>query len=183
MPNLWQDLRYAMRQLRKSPGFTAVAIITLALGIGATTAIFTLVYDVMLHPLPFAQANRLVIMEERAAEWSNIYPTMPVNANHFSFWLQHNRSFDSMALLEQGSVPLGSQGRPSQVGIVGATPGIFSVLRIQPQLGRPFNVSEAQPGNEHVAILMYDLWREEFNGDPGIVGKTIQLNGFLASSA
>jgi len=153
-------------------------VLTLALGIGATTAIFTLVYDVMLRPLPFAQPDRLVTMEEIAAEWSNIYPTLPVSANHFTFWQQHNRSFDSMAVMQQGSAPLGVEGRPSQVGVLSATPGIFSVLRVQPQLGRAFTQSEAQPGNEHVAILMHDVWREQFGGDPGIVGKTIRLSGF-----
>lgn len=177
--NLCQDLRYAIRQLGRSPGFTVVAVLTLALGIGATTAIFTLVYDVMLRPLPFAQADRLVNLEEIAAEWSNIYPTLPVSANHFTFWQQHNRSFDSMAVMQQGSAPLGSEeGHPTQVGVLAATPGIFSVLQVQPQLGRAFTVSEAQQGNERVAILMYDLWREQFAGDAGIVGKTIRLSGF-----
>lgn len=178
MGNLWQDLRYAVRVLAKNRGFTAVTGFTLALGIGATTAIFTLVYDVMLRPLPYPQPDRLVTMEEIAAEWSNIYPTMPVNANHFTFWQQHNRSFDSMAVMGESSVPLGAEGRPSQVDVLSATPGIFSVLRIQPQLGRSFTVSEAQTGNEHVAVLMHDLWREHFGGDPGILGKTIRLNGF-----
>ncbi len=178
MLSLWQDLRYAVRMLRRSPGFTAVAVLTLALGIGATTAIFTLVYDVMLRPLPFTQPQRLVTVEEVAAEWSNIYPTLPVSANHFTFWQQHNRSFDSMAVMEQGSAPLGSEGRPSQVGVLSATPGILSVLRVQPQMGRSFTASEGQRGNEHVAVLMYDLWREQFGGDPGILGKSIRLNGF-----
>ena len=82
----WRDFRYAIRQLLRSPGFSVVAVMTLALGIGATTAIFTLVYDVMLRPLPFPRPERLVNMEEIAAEWSNIYPTLPVSANHFSFW-------------------------------------------------------------------------------------------------
>ena len=82
---LSQDIRYAARQLLRSPGFTAVAVMTLTLGIGATTAIFTLVYDVMLRPLPFTYPDRLVTVEEKVAEWSNIYPTLPVSANHFYF--------------------------------------------------------------------------------------------------
>ena len=178
MNTLLNDLRYALRQLRKSPGFTITAVLTLALGIGATTAIFTLVYDVMLRPLPYAQADHLVNIKEIAAEWSNVYPTLPVSANHFTFWQQHNRSFDAMAIMQQGSAPLGSEGRPSQVGVLSATPGIFSVLQVQPQLGRAFTTDEAQPGHDHVAVLMYDLWREQFGSDRNILGKTVRLNGF-----
>ncbi len=178
MNSLLNDLRSALRHLRRSPGFTLTAVLTLALGIGATTAIFTLVYDVMLRPLPFAQADRLVNIQEIAAEWTNVYPTLPVSANHFTYWQQYNRSFDSMAVMQQGSVPLGSEGRPLQVGVLSATPGIFSVLQVQPQLGRAFSVSEAQPGHDHVAVLMYDLWREQFGADRNILGKTVRLNGF-----
>ncbi len=174
----FNDIRCALRQLRRAPGFTLIVVLTLALGIGATTAIFTLVYDVMLRPLPFAQADRLVKVEEIAAEWSNIYPTLPVSANHFSFWQQHSRSFDAMAVMRQGSAPLGSEGRPSQVGVLSSTPGIFSVLQVQPSLGRAFTESEAQPGKERVVVLMNDLWREQFGSDPHILGKTIRLNGF-----
>jgi predicted permease len=173
-----RDFRYALRQLAKSPGFTVVAALTLALGIGATTAIFTLVYDVMLRPLPFAQPDRLVDLEEISAEWSNIYPTLPVSANHFTFWQKHNRSFDSMAVMQQETAPLGAEGRPMQVGVLSATPGIFPVLQVQPQFGRPFTDNEARPGNEHVAVLMHDLWRTQFGSDPGIIGKTIRLSGF-----
>jgi len=178
MNPLVNDLRFALRQLRKAPGFALTAILTLALGIGATTAIFTLVYDVMLRPLPFAQPDRLVTMKEITAEWSNIYPTLPVNADHFTLWQLHNRTFDSMAVMRQGSAPLGLEGRPLQVGVLETTPGIFSVLRVQPDLGRAFAASEAQSGQDHVAVLMYDLWRTQFGGDPAIVGKTIRLNGF-----
>lgn len=175
---LLQDLGYALRQLRRSPGFSIVAMMTLALGIGATTAIFTLVYDVMLRPLPFVQPDRLVTLEEKVAEWSNLYPTLPVSANHFTFWQQHNRSFDAMAIMEQGSVPLGASGRPLQVEVLLATPGIFSVLQVQPNLGRVFTVDEAQKGRDHVAILTYDLWRQQFGGEPDVLGKTISLDGF-----
>ena len=124
-----------MRQLWRSPGFSIVAMLTLALGIGATTAIFTLVYDVMLRPLPFAQPGRIVTIKEKVAEWSDLYPTLPVSANHFTFWEQHNRSFDSMAVMQQGSVPLGANGRPLQVEALWTTPGIFSVLQVQPNWG------------------------------------------------
>jgi len=174
---LSQDIRYALRQLLRSPGFTAVAVSTLALGIGATTAIFTLVYDVMLRPLPFKQADQLVTLEEKVAEWSNIYPTLPVSANHFTFWQRHSHSFDSMTLLQQYPVPLGGGDRPQQVEVMWATPGIFSVLQVQPSLGRAYTVSEGQKGNEHVAVLMYDLWHQHFNADPGVLGKTIRLDG------
>jgi len=173
-----QDVRHAIRQLLRAPGFSIVAVATLALGIGTTTAIFTIVYDVMLRPLPFAQPDRLVTVEEKVAEWSNIYPVLPVSANHFTFWQRHNRSIDSMALMEQSSVPLGSGSEPTKVGVLSATPGIFSVLRIQPQIGRVFTESEAQSGQDRVAILMYDLWREQFSSDPAIVGKTIRLDGY-----
>jgi predicted permease len=175
--HLSQDIRYAVRQLLRSPGFTVVAVMTLALGIGATTAIFTLVYDVMLRPLPFTRADRLVTVEEKVAEWSNIYPTLPASANHFTFWQHHSRSFDSMALMRQFPVPVGTNDHPNQVGVLWATPGIFSVLQVQPWIGRAFTVSEGQEGSEHVAVLMYDLWRQDFSGDPGVLGKTIQLDG------
>lgn len=175
---LLQDARYALRQLWRSPGFSIVAMLTLALGIGATTAIFTLVYDVMLRPLPFPQPDRLVTLEEKVVEWSNVYPTLPVSANHFVFWQQHNRNFDSIALLGQATLPLGGSGRPLQVEALMATPGIFSVLQVQPAQGRGFTVEEAQPGQGHVAVLTYDLWRKQFDGDSNILGKTILLDGF-----
>lgn len=172
------DARYAVRQLWRSPGFSIVAVMTLALGIGATTAIFTLVYDVMLRPLPFPHPDRLVTLEEKVAEWSNIYPTLPVSANHFMIWQQNNRSFDAMAIMQQGTTPLGGGARPVQVMALSATPGIFSVLQVQPAQGRGFTAAEAQRGHDHVAVLTYDLWRGQFNGDPDILGKTISLNGF-----
>ena len=175
---LLQDVRYAFRQLWRSPGFSVVAMMTLALGIGATTAIFTLVYDVMLRPLPFTQADRLVTIEEKVAEWSSLAPTLPVSANHFTFWQKHNRSFDSMAIMEQASAPLGASGHPIQVQMLLTTPGIFSVLQVSLQLGHPFTDSEVQQGHDHIAVLTYDLWREQFASDPEVLGKTFSLSGF-----
>ena len=162
MQALVDDLRYAVRQLRKSPGFTITAVLTLALGIGATTAIFTLVYDVLLKPLPYSHPEQLVVMEEQVAEFKDIYPTLPMNANHLTFWQQHNRSFQAMAVMQEDALPLGIGGRPLQVGVLNATPGIFSVLDVAPSLGRAFSPQEAQPGHEHVAVLMDSLWRTQF---------------------
>jgi hypothetical protein len=178
MRTLLDDLRYAVRQLRKSPGFAITAVLTLALGIGATTAIFTLVYDVLLKPLPYSRADQLVVMEEQVAEFRDIYPTLPMNANHFTSWQRHSHSFQAMALMEEVSLPLGVGGHPLQIGVLNATPGIFSVLEFAPMLGRAFSPEEAQPGHEHVVVLMDNLWRHQFQSDPGILGKAITVNGF-----
>lgn len=175
---MWNDLKFALRQLRKAPAFTLTAVLTLALGIGATTAIFTLVYDVMLRPLPFAHADRIVTVQEKVAEWSTMYPTLPISANHFTFWEQHSQSFAAMAAMREYSLPLGAQGRPLQVEIVTATPGIFNVLDVQPWLGRAFTKEEAQPGHDRVMVLTWDLWREQFGSDKGIVGRTVTLDGY-----
>jgi predicted permease len=175
---VFADLRQALRQLRKSPGFAATAVLTLALGIGATAAIFTLVYDAMLRPLPLAHPDRLVTVQEKVAEWADLYPTLPVSANHFTFWQEHSRSFAAMAVMSEYPLPLGGSGRPLEVDVLNATPGIFSVLEVQPWMGRAFTKEEAQPGHEHVAVLTYDLWREQFGSDRGILGRTVTLNGF-----
>jgi predicted permease len=177
MSALLQDLRYALRQLRRSPGFTATAVLTLALGIGATTAIFTLVYDVMLKPLPYANPDRLVVMEERVAEFHDIYPELPVNANHFFNWQRNSKTIQSMAVMHQDSLPLGAGDHPLQVDVLKATPGIFTVLETGPRLGDAFTAEEAQPGRERVVVLMDDLWRTQFQSDPDILGKTVTLDG------
>ena len=178
MQKLFQDMRHVVRQLSKAPGFTATVLLTLAVGIGTTTAIFTLVYDVMLRPLPFTHSDRLVVLEEQVAEFRDIYPQLPVTANHFVNWERNSHSFQSMAAMEQKSVPLGTDEHPIQVKVVRATSGIFSVLGATPQIGRPFAEQEAQPGRDRVVVLMNDLWRTQFQSDPAILGKTVRLNGF-----
>ena len=175
---LLQDIRYALRQLRKSPGFTLAAIVTLALGLGATTAIFTLVFDVLLAPLPYAHPDRLAVMEEQVAEFRDMYPTLPMNASNFTFWQQNSRSFQSMAVMEENAVPMGTSDAPQKIGVLSATPGIFSVLDVSPSLGRAFTPDEAQPGRDRVAVLMDGLWRRQFHADPAILGKTVTINGF-----
>lgn len=177
MERLPSDLRYALRQLRRTPGFALIVVLTLALGIGATTAIFTLLYDVMLRPLPYRDAGRLVVIEEVVAEFRDIYPRLPVNANHLYRWQRDGRSFASMALIERRSVPLGGGGHPEQVEVAAATPGLFAVLDTGPELGRAFAAGEAEPGGDRVVVLMNPLWRTRFASDPRILGKTVTLNG------
>jgi predicted permease len=131
----------------------------------------------MLRPLPFTHSDRLVVLEEQVAEFRDIYPKLPVTANHFVNWERNSHSFQSMAAMEQKSVPLGTDEHPIQVKVVRATSGIFSVLGATPQIGRPFAEQEAQPGRDRVVVLMNDLWRTQFQSDPAILGKTVRLDG------
>ncbi len=175
---LLEDLRRAIRQLAKAPGFMATAVLTLAVGIGATTAIFTLVYDVLQRPLPFDHSERLVRMQEQVAELKGLYPVLPVSANHFVMWQQNAKTIQAMTVMNPESVPLGMGGHPLQVKMVSATPGFFAVFGVSPLLGRAFTEQEATEGHDRVAILMNDLWRTQFGSDPRILGKTIRLNGY-----
>ncbi len=178
METLIHDLRCSLRQLGRAPGFSVTAVLTLALGMGATSAIFTLVYDVMLKPLPYPHPNQLVVLEEQVAEFRDIYPKLPLNANNFVEWQRSSRSFQSMAAMLEGSMPLGTGSHPLQVEVVNATPGIFTLLGAAPQIGRPFTRQEAVEGRDRVVVLMHGLWRTEFQSDPHILGRSITLNGF-----
>lgn len=173
-----QDLRYALRQLRRAPGFAVTATLTLAVGIAATAAIFTLVYDVLLRPLPYAHPDRLVVMQEQVAEFRDIYPELPLSANHFVNWQRNSRTIQSMAVMDEDSMPLGTSSHPLQVSVLKTTPGLFAALGVQPWLGRAFTAEETQPGRDREIVLMYDLWRTQFQADRGILGVTITLNGF-----
>lgn len=158
--------------------FALTALLTLALGIGATTVIFTFVYDVLLKPLRHKHPEQLVVMEERVAEFRDLYPKLPMNANHFTTWQKDSQSIQSMAVMREDSMPLGMGGHPLQVDVLNATPGIFSVLRSEPQLGRSFGVEEAQPGHEHVVVLINSIWRQPFQSDPRILGKQLRSMDF-----
>jgi predicted permease len=178
MESIFDDLRHGMRGLRRSPGFALTAVLTLALGIGATTAIFTLVYDVMLRPLPYPHAERLVVMEEVIKEFRDIYPTLPVNAHNFTMWQKNGRTFESMAVVDENTVPLGVGDHPLEVKALTATPSFFTVVGATPSLGRAFGDAEAQEGRNHVVVLMSSTWRDQFQSDPNVVGRTVTMNGF-----
>jgi predicted permease len=174
MNSLMQDLRYALRQLRKSPGFTAVAVITLALGIGANTAIFNVVNAVLLKPLPYQDPDRLVMVWEQNPHrgwFENI-----VSSANFLDWKKQNHVFTDMAAFE--SVPFNLTGNNKPEEIVGerVTTNLFSVLGVQALRGRLFVPEEEQHGRAGV-VVSYGLWQQRYGGDSALVGRSISLNG------
>jgi putative ABC transport system permease protein len=173
MSGLFQDLRYALRQMAKSPGFTLVAVITLALGIGANTAVFSVVDQVLLHPLPYPDSDRI----ERVSEtFEGISGDDAAPANYLD-WVAQNHVFAPMAASRgwQGSLSAGD--RPERIRGTMATPSFFTLFGINPILGRGLVESDAQAGNDHVVVLGYGLWQRYFGADRGIVGHNIRLNG------
>jgi predicted permease len=175
MNGVIQDLRYALRQLRKSPGFTSTAIVTLAIGIGATTAMFSVVLDVLLRPLPYPAPEQLVVIRENISAPSHEFTDMPVNANHFVFWQQHNRGLSSIAALQPFSMPVGGT-QSEEIGVAEATSNFISTLGFQPRVGRTFTEEEEKPGH-HVVLLTDGFWKRRYGGDPAIVGKAVPLDG------
>ena len=173
MSGLLQDLRYALRQLRKSPGFTAVAVLTLALGIGANTAVFSVVDQVLLHPLPYPDSDRIVKVSE-TLEGISTNDASPAN---YLDWVSQNQAFVQMAASRgwQGSLSAGD--RPERIRGTMTTPSFFPLFGVSPILGRGMEASDAQPGNDHVVVLGYGLWQRYFAKDRTIVGRNIQLNG------
>ncbi|HEY6128659.1 MAG TPA: ABC transporter permease [Candidatus Acidoferrum sp.] len=177
MQNVWQDIRYALRTLAKNPGFAAVAIVTLALGIGANTAIFSVVNTVLLRPLPFQEPDRLMALWHTPPQTSFPgIPTFSVSPANFLDWRDQARSFEGMSAYGFGQYTLTGTGRPEAVRMVAATNGFFTILRAQPLFGRTFLEEEDSPGREHEVVLSYKLWRSRFGGDRDIVGKNISLN-------
>jgi len=174
MSGLFQDFRYALRQIARSRGFTAVAVLTLALGIGANTAIFSMIHAVLLKPLPYKDADRLVMLWEQNPHrgwFENI-----VSGANFLDWKKQNHVFADMAAFESNSFNLTGNGMPEQVAGERVTTNLFSVLGVQPLRGRLF-VSEEETVGKGAAIVSYGLWRRRFGGDAALIGKSIVLNG------
>jgi putative ABC transport system permease protein len=167
------DLRFALRQLLKNPGFTAVAVLTLALGIGVNTAIFSMINSVLIESLPYPQAERLV----------NIWETQPggdrnsVSGGVFKDWREQSSTFDRLALFKDVRLNLTGSGTPEHVGGMLVSTEYLSVLGIQPQMGRGFAVGEdAAGGDNRVVVLTYQFWQRRYGGDAGIIGRGITLN-------
>ena len=173
---VWQDTRIALRTLRRTPGFTAVALLTLALCIGANTAIFGLIHGVLLRPLAFPESERLVTL-------FNIYPAVADSSDgensppdYFDRRAETD-VFESLSLFNLQNYTVGEDGAPQRVLGARTTPTLFDVLRVQPAIGRPFTDADAEPGNDRVAVLGHGLWQEMFAGSPAALGQTIRVDG------
>ena len=174
MNTLTQDLRYAVRALRRSPGFTAVALATLALGIGANTAIFSVVNAVLLEPLPFPDSGRLVAFYQTLP--ARGVTTAGVSFPNYSDFAGRSRSFEQLGAIRMHDYTLTGQGEPALVVGGTVTGNVFAMLRTRPLLGRGLAASDEAPDAPPVAVLSEKLWREHFGGDPAAVGRTLRLD-------
>ena len=173
-----RDLRFAVRQLRKSPGFALTAILTLALGIGAVTSVFSVVNAVLLKPLAFRDPDRLVVMRETENEASNERTAIPDNYRHFLRLKKSATTIEDAAIFAQLDASVSPNGdHPRITGSVVASPNLFHVLGVQPMLGRGFVDSDAQEGAGDVVVLSYESWQAFFAGDPRAVGQTLRIDG------
>src|SRR5215470_10536301 len=175
MNGILQDIRYATRQLRKAPGFTAAALLTLALGIAANTAIFSVIEAVILRPLPFAAPERLVWLNGRLVGLTDEGGVSPPD---FRDYRANNRMFESIAAMGYAASPSNLSGqKPEQVLSNSASAGFFTCLGIHPLLGRDFFFSDEQVNEPQVAVLGYGVWKRDFGGDHDVIGRSIRMDG------
>src|SRR5437016_11595222 len=173
MDALLRDVIYSFRRLRKSPGFTAIVVTTLALGIGANTAIFSVVNAVLLRPLPYPNAGRLVAVSENSLEAPDISVAYP----DYLDWRAQQSVFEEMsARMPTGGVITGANEPERVIGRL-VTPSFFSTLGVQPLLGRAFTEAENKPGTPPVMVISHGLWQRQFGGASEVIGKTIMYNG------
>jgi len=175
LETLYQDFRHALRQLRNKPAFAAVAVLTLAVGIGSSCAVFSVVNSVLLKPLPYRQEKRLVmIWETKIGEGRDHNVVSPAN---FLYWQEHSTAFEQMAAFFDYTLTLTGEGEPEEIPAQGVTTNLFSLLGISPILGRDFSNDEGRRGHNNVVLLSYGLWQRRFGADRNIVGKPIRLDG------
>jgi putative ABC transport system permease protein len=174
MQTLWQDLRYGARMLLKKPGFTLIAVITLALGIGANTAIFSVVHAVLLQSLPYNDADRLVMVWENHRQ-RGLRQGYASPAN-FVEWREQNSVFTDIAAFADNRSILTGSGAPEEIVSQAATSNLFALLGAEAILGRTFTADDGKPGQPSVAVISFGLWHRRFGGDPGVIGRKLTLN-------
>ncbi len=172
---LWQDLRFGARQLLRNPGFTVVAVLTLALGIGANAAVFSVTRAVLFRPLPFRDPGRLVLVVDR--NLSAGYPQFSSSLANVMDWKAQSRAFEDLAVFATASLNLAGKGEPERLSTLRVSSNLMPLLGVRPVIGRGFLPAEDQPGGGHVALLGYGLWLRRFGSDPSVVGQSIQLDG------
>lgn len=170
---LLQDLRYGSRVLRKSPGFTVIALLTLALGIGANTAIFSILYGILLRPLPYKDASRLIVLHETTPRVGTVSVSYP----NFLDWRAQNTAFSEMAAVNSVGFNLSGIDQPENISGQAVSPNFLSMLGMRPLLGRDFDASEEKVGTAAVVLLSYALWQSHFGGDRNVIGRSIALDG------
>jgi putative ABC transport system permease protein len=173
LQQLLEDIRFGLRLLRKNPGFTAVAVLTLALGIGANAAVFSVVYAVLLRPLPYKDPSRLVVLHENTPKIGDVSVSFP----NFIDWRNASHTFSQMAAVESVDFNLAGITQPENISGDAVSPNFLSMMGVRPFLGRDFETSEEKAGTAPVLLLSYSLWQSHLGGDPNAVGKTITLDG------
>ena len=175
LESLLQDLRYGLRMLGKNPGFTAVAVLTLALGIGANTAVFSLINTILLRPLPYRTPSELAVVSETVPQMGGDLE-VGMAAGEYLDYRDRNRSFVQTGAYEDAGFNLTGEGNPLRIHAAAVTASAFQLLGVSPRLGRVFTAEEEQNGGAAVAVLSYSLWQRHYGGDAGILGKTIKLD-------
>jgi|RhiMethySRZTD1v2_1073278.scaffolds.fasta_scaffold97948_1 putative ABC transport system permease protein len=173
MRTFWQDLRYGARMFLKNPSFTLIAVLTLALGIGANTAIFSVVNGVLLKPLPYREPERLIRVFER----SRTQPKFPMSGGNFQDYRDQSSTLSGLALYTRQDLELSQDDKPERLAALRVSAGFFELLGAQPLLGREFRREDELPDNNQVVILSHGLWQRRFNGDPNVVGRVVTLSG------
>ncbi|HTQ58946.1 MAG TPA: ABC transporter permease [Candidatus Solibacter sp.] len=173
LEQFFEDIRFGLRLLRKNPGFTAVAVLTLALGIGANTAVFSLVYAVLLRPLPYKNPSSLIVLNETTPKVGTVSVSYP----NFLDWRSASRAFSQMAAVHQSDFNLAGITQPENISGDAVSPNFLSMMGVRPILGRDFEASEEKAGTPPVVLLSYSLWQTHFGGDPNAIGRIITLDG------
>src|SRR5262245_46103995 len=177
MDSLLKDLRYALRALLRRPGFTAVAVITLALGIGANTAIFSVVHGVLREPLPYPESDRLVALRQANLTSNVAQPDAQISPGNFLEWQRQSTTFSSLAAYRTVSYNLTGDGNPERLLSGRVSSGLFKLLGAQPSWGRDFLAVEDHPGRDQVVIISQWLWARRFGSRGDVIGKTLELDG------
>jgi putative ABC transport system permease protein len=178
MSSLLEDLRFGLRVHSKTPGTSIASILTIAIGIGASVAVFSVVNAILLKPLPYTDSERIVIPWRLVPAGVNLgYDEIPWNMRNFSLLLQDSKSFQDLGAFKSDSFNLTGSGDPALLEGLRASAGFFPALGVAPALGRTFTPDEDRPGHEYVAVLSYQVWQDRFNRDEGILGRAVNLNG------